>query len=434
MTFIGCLAGFAVAAAVVGLSACDGLTGKEDGADTSGSGDGGCIVSATPGEIEAGDGVTIAPDSTTVWDEVAAISVDDETLTEASPSLVINPTFTRTYAVVATRKDGKAQSCTLKVTVKDTTELGCTLSASPTSVTKGTATDVSATLQVLGTADVAKTSIDGVDLGSQVGGSKTFQVSGAMVITGRVEASDGNFATCSFAVEETGGSVAAGDCTKVEADEADLAKLSEEQTKLNVTNKAALDGILAGAKPDGATKLETNEYTAHDVTLSNNGNELTDDCKTVAAGLGAMDGVTCSQGEIKDLGNGLKYVYLERDGKHYDVYATSNYTFQFYIFAVGDTATPVIVRKTVVNKTAIPLELCECDPSAVAGSDADSSEGLMAPPPILFVERADAAPASYEGVDVHEYEEGRAYFDTNYVEPEAGKAKPACPIQEHVDT
>ena len=86
------------------IGACDSLnlTGDSDSKD--GPEEASCAVSATPSIIEAGQGVTLSTTSPDLWDAFETLSINEHTLSKAVPSVVVKPSYSRTYSVQGTLK------------------------------------------------------------------------------------------------------------------------------------------------------------------------------------------------------------------------------------------------------------------------------------------------------------------------------------------
>lgn len=174
-----------------------------------------CSISANPTTIYKGDNATISWTS----DNATDVSFEGITSSALDGSAVVSPTVTTTYRGTFTDDEGDEAHCSATITVRelpDNDEPVCTMSISPTRVSKNDTATLSWTSENADEASINQ-GIGSVDLD----GSKTVRVTEETTYTGTFENEDGEKVTCSANVSIKSSGGGGGRCLNCDDDDDD---------------------------------------------------------------------------------------------------------------------------------------------------------------------------------------------------------------------
>lgn len=417
----------AVTSATVLLARCGALNGEDDKNKATTAG-GSCAVVASASSVSKGASVDLRIKDGFDWTGVQSVTVDDKVLSASSPKTTVTVSSTRTYVAVVTKSDGSQSSCSVEVAVDGETgkQLSCTLSANPTEVpAEGGAVAVS--LAVVGEGGATKTSINGQDLGSAVGGSKSFTIAKSTTFVGKVEKGE-LVGSCSVDVSVSG-ATETGAC-KERPDSADLAVVNQKNKELEAENTAARNAAKAKALTDHALTELTGLTPKKTQQLYKSNLDQTELCQAINTAIGtAQTKCVLSASPVKesdfgayhvelDQGRVVVFVYQESPLRHYTAAKAAN----------GDPAV-IVLSENVTVAVEVPFAECECDSFA---DDAKDSAGIAAPPAhtiLIAPLGGNAYPTMAAKAHVQaSFVEKIASFKYKRVAPPAGTPKPKCQL------
>ncbi len=409
-----------------------------------------CPVKFEPGRPKLGQTVTVLASSSDVWKVYQSIDLGDLSLSADKPSGTLEVNGSRSYGIVLTRNDGILESCSSDVHVESSRFVGCSLSVSPTTLQDSGETKVNVTLQVVGSEEIGRVSIDNQNLPSNVGGSLFVNRSTPGAVWGSVVTQDGRASSCAAVLNKRSLSSLDGAFCKTAPNAADVSSLNTAVDSYTQENNEARDQALSQALDNGESILPQ-DYLKHGIQFFNidpiYGRYRDLDCKTVLADFRIRHSFSPSF-SCETVANRFDYLHFKvTDGNQLsDFYISSlegntysesprssRWYSRWYFSKAGDDirVTPVIFQEEMVEK--IPLDLCRCNSETGASLN---DEMIMAAPSYggYIVPALAEGRSSFRGLDPITIIQKTATFETRYVEPSPGQKRPACPRQPNVST